>query len=170
MTRRAARRYSAVAMNLVAATIERVIASTSDEFAVVLRTAEKTFLIFVGHAEAFAIFRELKGTRSRRPLPHDLMASVLRGFEIDVGRVAISSIVDSTFCATLLLRQAPAVGEARRELRLDLRASDAMILALKSGRELFVTEAVLSQVEDVSELLGSADDADESGFEGGLGL
>ena len=131
---------------------------------------EKKFLIFVGHAEAFAIYRELKGTRARRPLPHDLVANVIRGFDIEVRSVVISSIVDSTFCATLHLRQQSGATASRHELRLDLRASDAMIIALKTGQSLFTTSAVLEKVEDVTELLGTP--GEESGgpeaLEGGL--
>lgn len=157
-------------MDLIPVELERVIASTSDEFAVVLRADGKTFLIFVGHAEAITLYRELKGRRSRRPLPHDVLRSVFVGFDIEVARVVVSSIVDSTFCATLHLRQPGAVSNARRELRLDLRASDAMIIALKTGQGLFTTRAVLDQVEDVTALLGAASEGDEpEAFEGGMG-
>jgi uncharacterized protein len=157
-------------MDLIPLEIDRVIASTSDEFAVVLTAETKTFLIFVGHAEALALYREMKGTRSRRPLPHDVLRSVFLGFDIEVARVVISSIVDSTFCATMHLRQQGAVSSSRRELRLDLRASDAMIVALKTGQGLYTTPSVLEQVEDVSELLGAAGgDGGADVFEGGLG-
>lgn len=155
-------------MDLVPLTIKRVIASTGEEFAIVLEAPDKTFLIFVGQAEAFAIYRELKGTPTRRPLSHDLLANILQGFDIRVAKVAISSIVESTFCATLLLVQdadPEATGPARRrELRLDLRASDAMIVALKAKHPLFATRDVVDQVEDVSELLDQSEEG-EADFE-----
>ena len=149
-----------MSMQLIPIKIERVIAGTNEEFAVVLRAPTKLFFIFVGHAEALAIYRELKDARSRRPLPHDLVVNLLRGFELTMVSVAISSIVDGTFCATLLVRQEASAGARARELRLDVRASDAMILALKCGRQLWATTAVIDTVEDVTEILRGTDEND----------
>ncbi|MEE9391228.1 MAG: bifunctional nuclease domain-containing protein [Planctomycetota bacterium] len=148
-------------MELTPARVIRVIASTSEEFAVVVKTASKVFLIFVGHAEAFTIYRDLKDSKPRRPLAHDLLMNIIGGFDIRVDQVVISSIVDNTFCATVFLSQefrGSSEGE-RQVLRLDSRASDAMILAIKSECEFLVTSNVLDQVEDVTDLLDAAGDA-----------
>ena len=149
-------------MELIPARVVRVIASSSDEFAVVVKTPQKVFLIFVGPAEAFTIYRDLKDSKPRRPLAHDLLMNIIGGFDVGVDKVVISSIVNNTFCGTVFLSQeyrGSDEGE-RQVLRLDSRASDAMILAIKSECELLVTSTVLDQVEDVTELLEAAGDGD----------
>ena len=149
-------------MELIPARVTRVIASSSEEFAIVVRTPAKVFLIFVGQAEAFTIYRDLKESKPRRPLAHDLLMNVIGGFDIRVDKVVISSIVNNTFCATVFLSQQFRAGDEgeRQVLRLDSRASDAMILAIKSSCELLVTSTVLDQVEDVTGLLEAAGDDD----------
>ena len=147
-------------MDLVNVRIDRVIGNPKQEFAVVVRSDEKAFLIFVGEQEAIAIFRELKGFKVQRPLPHDLVVGVMTAFDISVRAVVISSIVQNVFCATLLLTQEldGTTGVKRNEVRLDLRASDAMIIALKKGLQLHAAREVIDAVEDVTPLLGEADE------------
>ncbi|MCB9832422.1 MAG: bifunctional nuclease family protein [Planctomycetes bacterium] len=144
-------------MELVQIEIERVIATTGNDFAVVLKAPDKRFLIFVGRPEIMALYRELQGMESQRPMPHDVVANLLRAFDIEVRGVVISSIVDNVFCATLLLRQDQPGGE-RQEVRLDLRASDAMIVALKMKLPLHCAAEVLAEVRDVSADLPAEDE------------
>lgn len=146
-------------MDLVKIRVDRVIGSPKQEFAVVLRCDEKAFLIFVGEHEAVAIFRELRGLKVQRPLPHDLVMNVMTAFDISARTIAISSIVQNVFCATLLLTQEVEGGTSERnEVRIDLRASDAIIMSQKLGKDLFVSREVLDQVDDVTPLLSDADD------------
>ena len=154
-------------MKLIKARIEKVVEAMPKEHAVVLRADSKAFLIYVGQVEAVAIHRELLGERSQRPLPHDLARNILTAFDIEVRKIVVSSIVNDVFCATLLLTQvSPFGGESphRTEVRLDLRASDAMILALKSGSDIWVTQDVLDKVQDVAMFLK---DSDEGGTPAG---
>jgi uncharacterized protein len=153
-------------MELVKVRVDRVIGSPQSQFAVVVRSDEKAFLIYVGEPEAVAIFREMKGYSVQRPLPHDLVLNVFTAFGIKVRGVAISSIVQQIFCATLMLTQeieGAADGMKRNEVRLDLRASDAMILALKQKVQLFASREVIDQVEDVTPLLAQADEMQDGG-------
>lgn len=151
-------------MDLVKAEVQRVIGTVGNDFAVVVRAKDKSFLIYVGQPEVVAIFRELKGVDVQRPMSHDVVVNILSGFDIEVKMVVISSIVDNVFCATLVLTRQRAGGE-RSEVRLDLRASDAMIVALKTGSQLWVTPDVLDQVEDVTPMLPEDTDDFESSFE-----
>lgn len=144
-------------MDMTLIQVERVIATVERQFAVVLKCDQKRFLIFVGRPEATAIYRELKGEEPQRPFAHDLMKGILDGFDVRVRMIAVSSIVKNVFCATLLLRQ-DSGEEPRREVRLDLRASDAIVMALKCGADLYATDAVIESVEDVTELLEQADE------------
>ncbi len=146
-------------MDLVKAEVERVIGTTGQDYAVVVRAEGRAFLIFVGQPEVVTIYRELKGETTPRPMPHDLVVNLMHGFDIEVRLVVISAIVDNVFCATLLMAR-PDDDESSglsHEVRLDLRASDAMIIALKTGSQLHVTREVLEQTEDVSQMLPDAE-------------
>ena len=154
-------------MDLIPAEIQRIVGNPKSQFAVVLSTAEKNFLIFVGQMEAIAIFRSLGEQPTDRPMTHDVVCSLLLAFDIEVLRIAISSLSNGIFCATLQLTQeSSAVEGSRSEVRLDLRASDAIVLALKTETPLFVSRAVLDEVDDVSDQLpdadGLEDDPDDS--------
>ncbi len=152
-------------MELVEVTVERVIATTDNYYAVILRSAEKPFLIFVARPEVLALYRELKGIDSQRPLSHDVIVNMIRAFDIEVRMVAISSIIENVFCATLLLTELGEDGGERNEVRLDLRASDAMIIALKTRSQLYVSREVLDQVDDASSFVDSDDGMSDSGFD-----
>lgn len=118
---------------------------------VVVTHPTKTFLIFVGPGEGAALVRELAGHQADRPLTHDVIDYICRGFEIKVTKVVISAIVHGIFCATVVLEQEPLVaGAPRQEVRLDVRASDAMVMALKAKVPLWATRRVVEQVEDAT--------------------
>ena len=141
-------------MELIEAKIERIVGNPKSQFAVVLTADDKRFLIFVGQSEAIAVFRALGDQPTDRPMTHDIVSGVFVAFDIEVRRISISSLLDGIFCATLQLTQAaPDDAEPRSEVRLDLRASDAIVLALKTDSQLYVARSVLSQVEDVTDQL-----------------
>ena len=148
-------------MDLVPATIERIVGNPKSQFAVVLKAESKTFLIFVGQNEAIAVFRALGEQPTDRPMTHDLVTNLFLAFDINVTRIAISSLMDGIFCATLQLTQQGDSDERRNEVRLDIRASDAIVLALKTDAELFIAREVLDGVDDVSDQLPDVDDLDE---------
>jgi bifunctional DNase/RNase len=146
-------------MELLPAQVRRVYALQTTPHSgagVLVETEEKSFFIAVGITEAHAIIRELRDNPAKRPMTHDLMVHAMRGFDIEVKRVVISSLVDGTFCATLLLaRTGSGDGELREELMLDARASDSIVLALKYDVSLEVSRQVLDEVEDVTATLHS---------------
>ena len=149
------------------------ILSFRDSAAVVLEASDKKFLIFVGPYEAEAIKREMRGTKVERPLTHDVVAYVMTGFDINVAKVVVSSIVSNIFCATLVLNRARDDNpDAKDEVRLDIRASDAIILALKTDNQIWISRQVIDAVEDVSDALEqidqqfqTSDDDDIPGFD-----
>jgi bifunctional DNase/RNase len=100
-------------------------------------------------------------------MTHDLLEYALKGFDIALARVVISSVANGVYCASLILTQQ--MPDHRNEVRLDARASDAMVLALKFEIPLFVTQEVLDAVEDFGEQLalldeeGAEDDDEHAG-------
>jgi len=136
--------------------IKKVLGPINAGTAVLLGNDEKTFVMFIGTNEGAALLRELNDEPYPRPMTHDLLAYVLSGFDIKINRIVISSIVDSTFCATLVLQQQCVDDQLewtgkRNEVRIDARPSDCLVLALKEGVDIYATQAVLDQVRDISE-------------------
>ena len=143
--------------DLVEVEIQKVIGPVAAGAAVLLGNDEKSFVVYIGVVEAQAIRRELTGETTERPLTHDLLQSVLLGFDIVVSRVVVTQIRDNAFCATLILEQKVTeenqewVGR-RNEVRIDARPSDCMVLALKNQTKIQVTREVFEKVQDVSQL------------------
>lgn len=165
--------------------IKKVLGPINAGTAVLLGNEDKTFVMFIGTYEGAAILREINDEKPPRPMTHDLLEYVMTGFEIQVKKVVISSIVDNTFCATLVLQQECKQGEEwtgrRNEVHIDARPSDCLVLALKTGVDIYATDQVLEKVHDISEglqLQGGAPSSpqtpfglkelDLSGLDGGL--
>lgn len=132
-----------------------------DSAGLVLAGGGKQFLIMIGPAEAAAVMRELRSEKPERPLTHELIGYILAGFEITVDSVVISSVVNGAYCATLTLKRIQ--GALTERVRLDVRASDAIVLALKHGVSMHVTRCVLDQVEDISQMISEVDQQLEAG-------
>jgi len=138
-------------------TIKRIIGPTPSGAAILLGNEKKTFVVFVGYYEATALLREINHEKPPRPMTHDLLQSIFMGFDIRLKQLIVSSIVDNTFCATLILEQRVTdaddewVGK-RNEVRIDARPSDCLVLAMKNGVDIFVTHEVFDQVQDVSHM------------------
>ncbi len=136
--------------------IKKVLGPINAGTAVLLGNDDKTFVMFIGTYEGAAILRELNNETPPRPMTHDLLGYVLSGFDITINRIVISSIVDNTFCATLVLEQKCVDGDEewngkRNEVRIDARPSDCLVLALKESVDIYATDSVLEKVHDISE-------------------
>lgn len=128
----------------------RDVAPTGSGFAVFLRGGGKTFVIYVDREVGAAIVMFRQGTPRPRPLTHDLLISILKGLEIDVEKVVINDLRDSTFFARLFLRNGVA-GE-KRIFEIDARPSDCLAVALLSGVRIYAAPHVVESVSDVGEM------------------
>lgn len=135
--------------------IKKVLGPINAGTAVLLGNEDKTFVMFIGTYEGAAILREINDEAPPRPMTHDLLEHVLLGFEIEVKKVVISSIVENTFCATLVLEQKCKDGDEwngrRNEVQIDARPSDCLVLALKRKVDIYATTEVLKNVHDISD-------------------
>jgi bifunctional DNase/RNase len=95
---------------------------------------EKLLPIWIGHYEAWAIATELSGIKSKRPLTHDLLKSVIKSMDGEVKKVEVTQLVDQTFYAKIY------VDLKGNSLEIDARPSDSIALALKTGVPIFVAE------------------------------
>jgi hypothetical protein len=119
--------------------------------AIFLGNTEKVFVIQVEHNMGAIIGMFLRDTPKERPLTHDLMANIFRGFGITVERVVITELKNSTYFARLILQQQNELG--RKIVEIDSRPSDCLALATCQKRPIFVSSDLFAQVEDMSEVL-----------------
>src|SRR5688500_19662982 len=73
--------------------------------AIFVGNEEKVFVIQVEHNMGAIIGMFLRDTPKERPLTHDLINSIFKGFDIRVERVIITELKNSTYFALLILKQ-----------------------------------------------------------------
>ena len=112
---------------------------------------EKVFVIQVEHNMGAVIGMFLRDTPKERPLTHDLIGSVFKGFNITVERVVITELKNSTYFARLILMQENELG--KKIVEIDARPSDCLALAAAQKRPIFVRHSLFEQVEDMTEVL-----------------
>lgn len=112
---------------------------------------KKVFVIQVEHNMGAIIGMFLRDQPKERPLTHDLMNSVFKGFNITVERAIITELKNSTYFARLILQQHNELG--RKIVEIDARPSDCLALATAQKKPLFVSSPLFEQVEDMSEVL-----------------
>lgn len=112
---------------------------------------EKVFVIQVEHNMGAVIGMFLRDTPKERPLTHDLITSIFKGFNISVERAVITDLKNATYFARLVLQQQNELG--RKILEIDARPSDCLALVTAQKRPLFVSSSLFGQVEDMSKWL-----------------
>ena len=121
---------------------------------------QKVFVINVEPQMGQIIGMFLRDQPKERPLTHDLIQSIFKGFNISVERVVITDLKNSTYFARLILQQNNEV--ARKIVEIDARPSDCLAIASAQKKPIYVTQALFDQVEDMSEYL---DKMNEGGAE-----
>jgi len=119
--------------------------------AIFIGNDEKVFVIQVEHNMGAVIGMFLRDTPKERPLTHDLINSIFKGFNVSVERVIITELKNSTYFARLILQQQNELG--RKIVEIDARPSDCLALATAQKKPLYVSTALFSQVEDMSKWL-----------------
>ncbi len=104
-------------------------------------TGSHTLPIWVGMTEGNAIRIAVEGAFATRPLPHDLLRTLVDRVKATVKRVVVHDLKDNTFYASIYME---ADG---REVKLDARPSDAIALALRSGAPIFARHDLLAASE-----------------------
>ncbi len=101
---------------------------------------EKRYLpIWIGVAEATAIFIQLNEQSLPRPMTHDLLKNVIEALGAKVNKVVINDIEQNTFFARLFLEHP----DSEEKIEVDSRPSDAIALALRMDAPIFVAEKVV---------------------------
>lgn len=103
----------------------------------------RAFPIVIGLPEAQAIERRLKGIQIKRPMTHELLASVIEALGGKLVSITINDLADHTFFATLDIRKADG-----SIAHIDSRPSDAIALGIAGSVPIFVAEHVLESAKN----------------------
>jgi uncharacterized protein len=100
---------------------------------------ERYLPIWIGDFESQAILMELQGVESPRPLPYDLMRSMITELQGSVQHVVINDLSMDVFYARIV------ISADDRTIEIDSRPSDAIALALRSSSPIFVEDSVMDR-------------------------
>ena len=119
--------------------------------AIFLGNDEKVFIIQVESNMAQVIWNFQHETPKERPLTHDLLSHVFQGFGIEVERVVITELKNSTYFARMILKMENELGT--KIVELDARPSDCLALASAQKVSVYVSNTLFEEVEDMSDYL-----------------
>lgn len=124
-----------------------------------MQTRSYTVIVLNGMGKRFAIYTDpsigrnlqlfLTSAEKPRPLTHDLINHIFKGYELHIKQVVINDIQDTTYFARLFLEQD--IGEVRHIVELDARPSDCITLALMNNAPVFCTRDVLERALSLEE-------------------
>jgi hypothetical protein len=103
------------------------------------REGERYLPIWIGAAEAAAIALSLQGVVTPRPMTHDLMKNMLEDLAVQVSRIVVTELRESTFFATIQMQRETATFE------VSSRPSDAIALAVRMAVPIYASEEVLEE-------------------------
>ena len=103
------------------------------------KDSDRYLPIWIGPAEADAIAVKLQDLSVPRPLPHDLLRTVIDSLGASVQHILVSDLQNDTFFAKISLQSNGTSQE------IDCRPSDAVALAVRAQVPIYVEESVLDK-------------------------
>ena len=110
---------------------------------VILKYEDRILPILVGNAEAFAIANGIEKNEMPRPMTHDLVTTILKGFQTTLRSVQVYKLENGTFYAYLILSQDQDPSADTSIIKIDCRPSDAIAIAVRTSSPVYVDEEVL---------------------------
>jgi bifunctional DNase/RNase len=95
--------------------------------------------IWIGEFEAQAIVLEMQGMTPQRPLPYDLLMTMLGELDARVARVVVNDLSHDIYYARIVVERA---GET---FEIDSRPSDAIAVAVRAHCPIFVDDTVMDR-------------------------
>jgi bifunctional DNase/RNase len=123
-----------------------IISELDDQQVIVFREVggARTFPLVIGIFEATSIDRRLKGVPMPRPLTHDAWLASLTAVGVKILAVGIDSLTHHTYYASLrLLRPG-----SPDPVRVDIRPSDGVVMALTARVPIFIARSVMDEVTE----------------------
>ncbi len=113
--------------------------------------------IWIGEFEAHAIAMELQGMSAQRPMPYDLVKSLVGELSGTIARVVVTDLSQDIFYARVVVQ----VGG--QTVEIDARPSDAIAIAVRAKCPILVDDLVMDRA-GIS--IASEDDGDDDGAGG----
>ena len=128
---------------LVRVSIQKLIVDPTTQSPVVALSGpnkKRALFIWIGPAEARAIYAEMQGIKHFRPLTHDLLASVFNQVNGEIYRIVITHAKENVFYATIMIKKDGSFVE------IDARPSDSLVMALKFEAPVFVAKSLFEKM------------------------
>lgn len=116
---------------------------------VVLSTTEKRFAIYTDPSIGRTLQLYLTGAEKQRPLTHDLISMMFKGFDIQIKQVVITDLQDTIYYARLFLEMSK--DNLTHIVEIDARPSDCIALALMNNAPVYCTKEVLEKTIPVED-------------------
>jgi len=100
---------------------------------------DRHLAIWIGEFEAQGIAMELQGSNSPRPMPWDLLKSIVTELNGTIERVIVNDLSQDVFFGKIV------VDVAGRRIEIDARPSDAIALAVRAHCPILVEELVMDK-------------------------
>ncbi len=133
---------------LIQLTFDKIM-QTKTYTVIVMGTPEKRFAIYTDPNIGKIIQMYLTGVETQRPLTHELLNGIFKGFGVRIKQVIINDVEDTIYYSRLYLELEK--DEIRHILEIDSRPSDCIILALMNNVPIYCTRELLNKsiaVED----------------------
>ena len=120
---------------------------TASAYALILMEAEgsRRLPIIIGAHEAQAIALEIEQIKPPRPMTHDLTMQIITELGGQIEHVVVHHLKEGTYYANIIIKGPISSHE------IDARPSDAIALAVRFSRPIYVDELVLEEVGDLHE-------------------
>lgn len=142
----------------------RAVIPTATGSALFLGNEKKVFVIYMDPLVGHAISLLINGTKSERPLTHDLMGLLLAALGAKVERVIINDLKGATYYGRMIVTAENEL-QQRKVIELDARPSDCLAMAVQQKAPIYVTRGVWDEVEDMSDVLAKMTEESEGGEE-----
>jgi uncharacterized protein len=124
-------------------------------------SGERHLPIWIGPFEAEAIAMELQGVTAARPLPYDLIKTMITDMGGTVQEILVTDLAQDVFYARIVIDQ------NGRRVEVDSRPSDAIALAVRAEVSIFVDESVMDRAGVVLDTEAEGETEGEPGMPAG---
>lgn len=132
--------------------LKRVV-MTSAGAGIFLGNSLKTFVIYVDTLMGEQIKTALEDEMQVRPLTFDFIRYIILSFSIQVRSITIYNEADGVFFARVIFMQEK--DKKYNLLEVDVRPSDAILLALTMKKQIFVDPCLFNRLPDAEDLLNN---------------
>ncbi len=118
-------------------------ANATNSFGIVLgeKNGLRKISILIGSEEARAIAIILEKIQIGRPLPHDLIVTMLTQFNVYVTEVYVHTLTDGIYYCSVITK----TKQSQEPFLFDTRISDAIAIALRTKAPIYIAADILEQ-------------------------